>query len=216
MTRLTSLGLLLILALLFVQAARAEEDYPTNLELVQRAVMAAFDSVRVSAPPVPDSDIEIVIEAGHSGGWLVEKIMNERMIKRGWDIRVKEGNADSAAAVTTPYVLKIKIVQMNLVYGRQWRRYIIASKVVERVARAAFYIELVDRVEGEILESGSTRGEVRDVVPVGDLDVLSDPKYGFAAPELEKGNTDKYLEGGLVLAIIGVLVYLFYSNKTAS
>jgi hypothetical protein len=46
--------------------------------------------------------------------------------------------------------------------------------------------------------------------------VLSDPKYAFAAPELEKGSTDKYLEGGLVLAIIGVLVYLFYSNKTAS
>jgi len=210
-------GSLVVLLLLLAPAARADdEDYPTNLELVEQATIAAFDSIRVSAPPVPESDIRVVIEAGHAGGWLVEKLMNERMIKRGWDIKVAEESADSAATADTPYVLKIKIVQLDLVYGKQWRRYIIASKVVERVARAAFYVELVDLVEGEMLESKSTRAEVRDVVPAGALDVLSDPKYAFAAPELEKGSADKYLEGGLVLAIVGVLVYLFYSNKTAS
>jgi hypothetical protein len=209
-------GLVLILAMLVVQPAWADGAHPSNLELVERAAVAAFDSVRLSAPPVAESDIEIVVEAGHAGGWLVQKLLNERMIERGWDIKVSGGGTDSTVIGTTPYVLKVKIVQLDLVYGKQWRRYIIASKVVERVARAAFHIELVDRVEGEILESGSTRGEVRDVVPTGELDVLSDPKYSFAAPELEKGNTDKYLEGGLVIAIIGVLVYLFYSNKTAS
>jgi len=216
MTKSSYVGVFLVLVLLLAPAAGADEDYPTNLELVEQATIAAFDSVRVSAPPVPDSDIRIVIEAGHAGGWLVEKIVNERMIERGWDIKVTEESADSAASGDTPYILKIKIVQLDLLYGKQWRRYIIASKVVERVARAAFYLELVDTVEGEMLESTSTRAEVRDVVPAGALDVLSDSKYAFAAPELEKGSTDKYLEGGLVLAIIGVLVYLFYSNKTAS
>jgi hypothetical protein len=216
MTKSSYVGFLLVLILLLAPAARADEDYPTNLEMVEQATIAAFDLIRVSAPPVPDSDIQVVIEAGHAGGWLVEKIMNERMIERGWNIKVTEESADSAASGNTPYVLKIKIVQLDLVYGKQWRRYIIASKVVERVARAAFYLELVDMVEGEMLESMSTRAEARDVVPAGALDVLSDSKYAFAAPELEKGSTDKYLEGGLVLAIIGVLVYLFYSNKTAS
>jgi hypothetical protein len=33
---------------------------------------------------------------------------------------------------------------------------------------------------------------------------------------VEKGQWDRYLEGGLVMAIIGVLIYLFYSNKTAA
>jgi hypothetical protein len=32
---------------------------------------------------------------------------------------------------------------------------------------------------------------------------------------LEKSQWDRYIEGVLVLAIVGVLVYLFYSNKTA-
>lgn len=216
MKRLSLLGFLLVFALLSAQAVQAEEEYASNLELVERAAVAALDSVRVEAPPVPDSDIEILIEEGHPGGWLVERIMKERMIDRGWDIKVTEQGADSAATGKTPYVLKIKIVQLDLVYGKQWRRYIIASKVVERVARASFHLELVDRVAGEIMASESTRGEVRDVVPAGALDVLSDSKYAFASPELEEGNADKYLEGGLVLAIIGVLVYLFYSNKTAS
>ncbi len=216
MAKLSSVGFILFLILLVASAAHSDEPYVSNLELVEAAAKAAFDSVRFSEPPVPDSDIEVVIEAGHAGGWLVEKLLNERMMERGWDIKVIAEGADSTAVVQAPYVVNVKIVQLDLVYARQWRRYIIASKVVERVARAAFHIELVDRVEGKILESVSTRGEMSDVVPTGALDVLSDPKYAFAAPELEKGSADKYLEGGLVLAIIGVLVYLFYSNKTAS
>ena len=216
MARLSSAGLLLLLISLLACPAHAEESYPTNIELVEAATRAAFDSVRVSAPPVPESDIEIVIEGGHAGGWLVEKIMNERMIERGWDIRVVAASADTSATSKVPYVLKIKVVELDLVYGRQWRRYVIGSKVVERVARAAFYLELVDTAAGEIMESRNARGEVRDAVPASALAVLSDSEYTFAAPELEKGNADKYLEGGLVLAIISVLVYLFYSNKTAS
>ncbi len=216
MMRTSSVGFLLILALLPVQAARADGDYPNNLDLVRQATEAAFDSARVSAPAAAGSDIEIVVEAGHSGGWLVEKIMNERLIRRGWDVRATGEQADSTARRAAPYLLRIKIVQLDLVYGRQWRRYIIASKVVERVARASFYVELVDRVEGDILESKNMKAEVRDVVPAGALAVLSDSKYAFAAPELKKGSGDKYLEGGLVMVIIGVLVYLFYSNKTAS
>jgi hypothetical protein len=215
MVRLSWVGLLLVLISLPASTALCDEDYRTNLELVEAAAIAAFDSVRVSEPPVADSDIEVVVEAGHSGDWLVKRILNERMIERGWEIKVVTEGEDSAA-VNTPYALNIKIVQLDLIYARQWRRYIIGSKVVERVARASFHLELVDRVEGKITESASTSGEVRDVVPAGALATLSDSKYTFASPELEKGSADKYLEGGLVLVIIGVLVYLFYSNKTAS
>jgi nucleotide-binding universal stress UspA family protein len=215
MTRLSLAGLLLVLIPLLASAALSDEAYRTNLELVEAAAIAAFDSVRVPAPPAADSDIEIVVEAGHPGDWLVKRILNERMIERGWDIKVMGGSGDSAAAAT-PYVLNVKIVQLDLVYGKQWRRYIIASRVVERVARASFHLELVNRLEGKIVESTRTRSEARDVVPAGALATLSDSKYSFASPQLEKGSTDKYLEGGLVLAIIGVLVYLFYSNKTAS
>jgi hypothetical protein len=216
MRRIVTAGAFLALVALSASVALSDEDYPTNLELVEDAAIAAFDSIRVSAPPVPESDIEIAVELGHAGDWLVKRLLNQRMIERGWDIRVLSEKADSMAAGGTPYVLRVKIVQLDLVYARQWRRYVIGSKVVERVARASFHVELVDRVGGEMLESTSTSAEARDVVPAGALEVLADSKYPFAAPELEKGSADKYLEGGLVVAIVGVLIYLFYSNKTAS
>ncbi len=215
MARLFSVGSLLIVLAAAAPAACSDDAYPTNVKLVEAAVEAAFDSVNIAVPPVPESDIEIVIEAGHPGDWLVEDVLSKRVISRGWDVRVRSAGADSVA-VRTPFALKVRIIHLDLVYARQWRRYIIASKVVERAARASFHIDLVDRDRGVLLESTSTSAEVRDVVPAGAIELLTDPKYSFAAPELEKANTDKYLEGGLVLAIIGVLIYLFYSNKTAS
>jgi hypothetical protein len=216
MARLISAFLFLVLIPMAASTAWCEEGYLTNLELVEAAARVALDTVGVRTPPVPGSDLEVVVEEGHAGAWLVKKILNERMIELGWDIRVPSQGADSVRSGSTPYAVEVKVVQLNLVYGRQWRRYLIGSKMIERVARASFYLELVDRVNGDIMQTKKVRGEVRDVVPVSALGVLRDPKYAFASPELEKGNTDKYLEGGLVLAIIGVLVYLFYSNKTAS
>jgi len=209
-------GALFVLFALSALPACSEEEYPTNLEMVEAAAVAAFDSVRFSAPPVAGTNIEISVEAGQGGDWLVKRMLNERLIARGWSIKAASAEPDSAAPVRAPYSLRVKIVQLDLIYAKQYRRYLITSRVVERVARASFHIELVDAARGEIVKSTSTSAEARDVVPADALAVLSDSKYAFAAPELKKGNSDKYLEGGLVLAIIGVLVYLFYSNKTAS
>lgn len=216
MIKAITAGALLALLALSASPASSEEEYPTNLEMVEAAAMAAFDSVSISAPPAAGTDVKIVVGAGQGGGWLVKRMLNERMIDRGWDIKATPEEPDSAAEVQAPYLLRVKIVQLDLIYARQRRRYLITSRVVERVARASFHMELVDVAEGEIIKSTSTSAEVRDVVPADALAALSDSKYAFAAPELQKGNSDKYLEGGLVLAIIGVLVYLFYSNKTAS
>ena len=88
--------------------------------------------------------------------------------------------------------------------------------MVERIARVSIYYELIDEADGRIVTSSNARSETRDVVPASLLPELSDSRYGFATPEVEKTQWDRYLEGGLVLAIVGVLVYLFYSNKTAS
>jgi hypothetical protein len=93
---------------------------------------------------------------------------------------------------------------------------VLAGKVVERVARVSLYYELIDLADDRVLVSSNVGSEAVDVVPASMLSALSNSNYSFASPQLEKGQWDRYLEGGLVIAIIGVLVYLFYSNKTAS
>lgn|GEM_PF-1757633 len=221
MSRLSPAGLFFVVVALAAialpgRAIAAGDSYPTNLELVESATRAALDSLRVSEAPGPENDVEILIEGRHAGAWLVRKILNERLLRRGWDIKVRTEGPDSAAVGDTQYEFRLKIVQLDMVYGKQWRRYLIGSRMVERTARVSLFVELINTIDDEIIESMSGRAEVHDTVPASALPALDDPAYGFASPELEKGNMDKYLEGGLVLAIIGVLVYLFYSNKTAS
>ena len=114
------------------------------------------------------------------------------------------------------YMLKLKIIDLELVYGRSWRRFVLVGKIIERIARVSIYYQLVDRSSERTLASSNARSEIRDRVPASMLPLLSNTEYGFASPEVEKGQWDRYLEGGLVIAIVGVLIYLFYSNKTAT
>jgi hypothetical protein len=114
------------------------------------------------------------------------------------------------------FLLRLRVVELGLQYGRSWRRYLFAGRVVERLARASMYYELIDRSDDRIVASSSVRSEKSDVVPASLLPTLSNSDFQFASPELERGQWDRYLEGGLVIAIIGVLIYLFYSNKTAT
>ncbi|MFH1313045.1 MAG: hypothetical protein ABIJ00_07420 [Candidatus Eisenbacteria bacterium] len=194
----------------------ADDTYLTNLELVERAVRAAVDSMDVAPPGSGRPNLQIKTGSGEDALWLLDNVLKGRLIAMGW--RVQAGGDGSAedSSLETGYLLDLRITDLDLNYGRSWRRYVLVGKIIERIARVSFYYELVDRSDGQILASSNARAEVRDNVPASMLPLLSDSEYGFASPEMQKGQWDRYLEGGLVVAIIGVLIYLFYSNKTAS
>ena len=200
-----------------------EEEYPTNLELVERAVRIAADSMDIGPPAGADAYLEIDAGTGSEAAWLLDSVLKEELLDQGWRIRAKTvEEADTSAGASGAihendgFLLRLRIVDLGLKYGRSWRRYLLGGKVVERIARASIFYELIDQAGDQVLVSSDVDGEVSDVVPASKLSILSNSKYSFASPELEKSRWDKYLEGGLVIAIIGVLVYLFYSNKTAS
>ncbi len=194
-----------------------DQQYPTNLEMVRRAVRIAADSMDVAPPAGAGARLAIDAGAGSDAAWLLDSVLKEELLGRGWRIMaVAEEGADTASAGEGGFLLRLRIVDLGMKYGRSWRRYLLGGKVVERIARASIYYELIDQTSDQVLASSSVDGEVGDVVPASRLSALSNPNYSFASPELEKSRWDKYLEGGLVIAIIGVLVYLFYSNKTAS
>jgi len=200
-----------------------EDVYPTNLELIEEAVRIAVDSMDVGPPAGADSYLEINAGKGSEASWLLDNVLKEELLDRGWRIKAMEGEeADTSADASAgalgdgEFKLRLRIVDLGLKYGRSWRRYLLGGKVVERIARASIFYELIDQARDQVLVSSGVDGEVSDIVPASRLSTLSNPKYSFASPDLEKSRWDKYLEGGLVIAIIGVLIYLFYSNKTAS
>jgi hypothetical protein len=159
--------------------------------------------------------LEIQVGQGSDASWLLDSVLKEHLLALGWRIRADSEGEDSAAA-DGGYLLQMQVADLGLQYGRSWRRYLLGRKVVERVARVSLYYELIDLADDRVAVSSNAGAEVVDVVPASMLPALSSAKYSFASPQLDKSQWDRYLEGGLVIAIIGVLVYLFYSNKTAS
>jgi hypothetical protein len=217
MTKGIWVGLVGVLVVALPSLGLCEDDYPTNLEMIEQAVRMAVDSMDVRAPAGTDSYLEIDAGTGSEAAWLLDSVLKEDLLDQGWRIRPQmDEEADSTSFEDDEFLLRLRIVDLGLQYGRSWRRYLLGGKVVERIARASIFYELIDQAGDQVLTSSSVDGEVSDVVPASELSTLSNPKYPFASPELEKSRWDKYLEGGLVIAIIGVLVYLFYSNKTAS
>jgi hypothetical protein len=195
--------------------AAGDQSYPTNLELLGQAVRQAADSMRIDPPRGLAPLLEVRAGQGSDASWLLESVLKEHLLSVGWRIKADSQSADSSMGAGG-YLLRIRIADLGLQYGRSWRRYVFGGKVVERVARVALYYELVNVADDRVEVSSNVGSEVVDVVPASILASLSSPKYTFASPQLEKSQWDRYLEGGLVMAIIGVLVYLFYSNKTAS
>jgi hypothetical protein len=215
MTRMLGFLVAAIVVLGFVPAGHAQKAYPTNIELVEQAVRAAVDSLDVPPPPGRRPDLQIEAGTGSDAVWLVDNILKGELIKAGWNVRSQGGGPDSAVLRPAEFVLKLKVGDLGLIYARSWRRHLLFGKAVERVARVSIFYDLVDAADATVLVASSVRSERRDVVPASQLAALSDSKYTFAAPALEKSQWDRYVEGGLVLAIVGVLVYLFYSNRTA-
>ncbi|MFZ1947907.1 MAG: hypothetical protein WAW06_10220 [bacterium] len=199
----------------FHSACFGQEAYPTNIEMVERAVRAAVDSMKVAPVAGRPAYLEVDAGSGTEAAWLVDNVLTGRLIEEGWNVRAKGSEKDSALVAAPEYLLKLRVGELGLIYARSWRRHLFFGKAVERVARVSFFYDLVDRTDDSVVRASSARAEVRDVVPASALRALADSKYPFASPVLEKSQWDRYVEGALVLAIVGVLVYLFYSNKTA-
>jgi hypothetical protein len=207
---------MIVAILALPMASLADDEYPTNLELLEVAVKAAVDSMRMAPPGIGSPELTVMAGSGADASWLLDSVLKEKLLALGWRIRAQDQDSQPDSADAAGYVLRIQVIDLGLRYGRSWRKFLFAGKMVERIARASIYYELVDSAGDQVLVSSNVRGEKKDVVPASLLPLLADAKYSFASPELTKGQWEKYLEGGLVIAIIGVLVYLFYSNKTAS
>jgi hypothetical protein len=213
MTKLVTLVLAGLVCLASGSVFCAEQPYPTNIELVEQAVSSAVDSMDLVPPAGTASVLEIEAAPGSEGLWLVDNVLKGRLIEGGWSVTSK-GLVDSVSVGEPQFVLKIR-VDLSLIYARSWRRHLFFGRLVERVARASIFYDLIDKPTGTVIVASSVQGESRDVVPASALAALTDAEHKFAAPEMVKGQWDRYIEGGLVLAIVGVLIYLFYSNKTA-
>jgi len=151
----------------------------------------------------------------HAANWLVQSVLIESLTDRGHVILTGKmaapGEEEDAAPV---YELNYRIVACETAYPRAWREWVVGSRKVERRATVDIRFQLSDE-ESAILWAGSGQREKRDVVPGGRIADLATPGQPFTAPEMQAGGWDRVIEPVIVAGIVGGLIYLFYTSKSA-
>ena len=187
--------------LLAVGPAAALE--PSNLNLVtqtaQQALRNALTDLTLpehgdgSAPDL----IAVASASTHAANWLFEHMLVEELVSRGLDVTI-----DPAADTQ----LSWRVVDL----GINGQTGLMGGSVTRR-CRVVVRLEL--RQAGELVWSGDGHAEQQDKIPKGQLDALQHSRFGFAKTDLEQRTWGKYVEPVIISAVLGSLVYLFFSNR---
>lgn len=211
-----------------VSAAEAA-GIPSNLVVVKELVSSGLDSL-LAIMPVPGTEGIVIRRGGEpparlegdaddgSGANLVEDLLAERLTRRGLTVHVgsSPSGADTLAEASTARalpVLEYRMIELRVDYPSGRRRHYLGRKEVERVVRVHVHLRLLERTGGAVRWAGTAERARRDVVPFSLLRSLESAGFGFTRAEAEEQKWDKVLEPVIATAIVGGLIYLFYSNK---
>jgi hypothetical protein len=180
-------------------------------ELLQDLITEALDGMRLAG----GSEIYISQIGTHDGSWLVESVLVEELTKRG-HVVMTGGMPGGEPQVGEPnrYQISYRIVSGGVTYARVWREWYVGAKKVERRADADIHFQLSDTSNAIIWADEITR-QRREIIPGGRIEELGTPGQSFATPEVEEGGWDKILEPLVVAAIVGGLIYLFYTSRSS-
>lgn len=202
--------LIVFIPLLLQSAAGAQvAGRLTNLELTQRALDDAAGRVLEGLPPLDPRRLILREEGESEGGWMVESTLAQHLKRRGWEVVLDEPLTSPDAGGVVSY----RVIDLGVVYGRKHRKGILGKSFVERHARAELSILLTKLPSGDVLWVDQVRGEARDEVSEDELKVLKGDSFTLNPEELKKENRS-LLEPMIVTALVGVLIYLFYSTKS--
>ena len=124
-----------------------------------------------------------------------------------------DGRAHSTTSENTDYVLRYTIAECSLTYPSTQRRSPLGSRKVQRLAVVNVFGSVVATGRNDVVWVGRGDAKRIDTVPESKLDLLEGTTFPFTEPSLAKANLSRYVEPVLVTAIVGGLIYLFYSNQ---
>ena len=82
---------------------------------------------------------------------------------------------------------------------------------IERRCRLTLALRLTSG--GELRWQTEAKSEIADFVPKSRIEVLQSSSYDFADTELEEKNWGKFVEPIIVSAVLGSLIYIFFTNR---
>ncbi len=181
-------------------------------ELASEVVAEAVGKMRI--PEASELYIKQVDQ--HDASWLVQSVLLEELTKRGHIVKAGGMAGEPSDPEGRPrYEVAYRIVSAETTYPRAWREWMVGAKKVERRVAVDIHFQLSDAASA-IIWAGNVQRERREIVPGSRIAELSSPGQAFTSPEVIPGSWDKVLEPVIVAAIVGGLIYLFYTSRSSS
>ncbi len=203
----------------------SESSVPSNLVVVKGLLAGAVDSL-LAMMPRPEGD-HIYLrksqasstdqkkgEETRSGDDVLENILTEKLTHMGLSVHVTaEGDTLSDPTVSSAPVLEYSVLDLKVTYPSGGRRYYFGRKELRRLVWVDIHLRMLEMPDEAIQWAGGGERSYRDVVPFSLLKSLKTEGFSFTEAESEDRKWDRILEPVIATAIVGGLIYLFYSNK---
>ncbi len=201
----------LLLCLFVLPAFGAEKSVPSNLELLRKVLsQAAEEAIQRCPPGSLLSPVSLLAEDENEANWLVESVFTEELTKHGLGVlsgqQLKEGEAPLPQTE-----LFYKILELRISYPKQRRHRVLGTKWVSRLAQVKISVQLAS--SGRVVWLDDIKASIKDEFPRRSLSWVEDDSYPFTKTEFKERDWNRLLEPAIVSAVVGGLVYLFYSNR---
>ncbi len=200
---------------------------PSNLVVIKGLLGAVVDSLmavmprpagqRIVLKKSPDAITRAKEESGRTGDNLLESTLAERLTNMGFAVQLagasRADTISAASASSSPApVLEYRVMDLKVNYPSGGRRHFIGRKELQRMIWVDVQMRLMEGTDTVRWAGGGGRSH-RDVVPLRMLNYLKTEGFGLTEAATEEQKWDRVLEPLIATAIIGGLIYLFYSNK---
>ena len=202
----SGLGRLIALLLIGPFSAAAIAPYPSNMDALVVAVEDAIDEslagleVPAEAATAP---LFIAAQGRHDANWLVEHVLAQRLLDRGFSIVADSTNAGPGSMRFSFRILDMGITAQSGLRGAH----------ADRQSRASLALRLNRESDHIVYWQDEVTRLRADRIPKNQLEILQHSTYKFAQTELEEQSWSKFVEPMVVSTVLGGLIYLFFSNR---
>jgi len=150
-----------------------------------------------------DAPVFIAPQGRHDANWLVEHVLSQRLLERGFTIV-----SDSTYVGEESMRFSFRILDMGITAQSGLR-----GSDADRQTRATLALRL-NRESDHIVYWQDEITRLRaDQIPKKQLEILQHSTYKFAQTDVEEQSWSKFVEPIVVSTVLGGLIYLFFSNR---
>lgn len=196
--------LCVLLSGVILQAQDGVKDVKSNAELFHTLVGQSIDAVRNHLPA--DSPVRVVVHFPDYD-WFVYHRIVEVLRDQGYVIDGNDEGTDRRL-----YTIEAGVEDLRIRYTDVRKRWLLGSRILTRRADASFSFRIRGDGREEIVRTTET---LSDTIPYALRNEVENPVLPFTQGELPSGSVmERYVGPAVVLAVTGVVVYLFFSVRS--